>query len=517
MTLDPAIDLAPRVDRVPDDRRAGPRTRCTTRRRNPAFVGARRVSARRSSSCPTAARRRTRSTALDLSKQLLTSRGIAVVDVDYGGSTGYGREYRRRLDGAVGRRRRRRLHRGGRAFLVERGDVDPDRLAIEGGSAGGYTTLAALAFRDVFAAGHQPVRRRRPRAPRARHPQVRVALRPTGWSARTRRRRRSTASARRSTAVDRISCPVLVLQGLDDRVVPPSQAEAIVAALAANGIPYAYLASRARATGSAARAPSGARSRRSLSFLGQVFGFEPADQLEPLEVAGLDDVARAPRRDAPRPRRGRRRGRRPADGAQPDRAGPRPARRGRRARLRRPPDRRRLPDPAACSAGSSSASCPGCRRSSSSPTVVFLLLLPPILFGAGYSTPIRDFKANARPIALLAVGLVLFTTVVGRARRPCAVIPGSASAAAFALGAIVAPPDAVAATAIFRRLGVPRRIVTILEGESLINDATALIAYRFAVVGGARAASSRSREAGVAFVFVGARRRRRRAHRRAWS
>ena len=109
------------------------------------------------------------------------------------------------------------------------------------------------------------------------------------------------------------------------------------------------------------------------------------------------------------------------------------------------------------------------------PDLVFLLLLPPILFGAGYSTPIRDFKANARPIALLAVGLVLFTTVVVAVVTQ-ALIPQIPAAAAFALGAIVAPPDAVAATAIFRRLGVPRRIVTILEGESLINDASALIA-----------------------------------------
>jgi monovalent cation/hydrogen antiporter len=137
------------------------------------------------------------------------------------------------------------------------------------------------------------------------------------------------------------------------------------------------------------------------------------------------------------------------------------------------------------------------------PSVVFLLLLPPILFGAGYSTPIRDFKANLRPIVLLAVGLVLFTTiVVGIAAQ--ILIPELALnvGAAFALGAIVAPPDAVAATAIFRRLGAPRRVVTILEGESLINDATALIAYRFAVavaIGGAFSLAN----AGMSFVVVG--------------
>ena len=107
------------------------------------------------------------STALDLTKQFLTSRGIAVVDVDYGGSTGYGRDYRRRLDGQWGVVDVDDCVAAAR-FLVERGDVDPDRLAIEGGSAGGYTTLAALAFRDVFAAGHQPLRDRRPRAARHR-------------------------------------------------------------------------------------------------------------------------------------------------------------------------------------------------------------------------------------------------------------------------------------------------------------------------------------------------------------
>ncbi len=98
------------------------------------------------------------------------------------------------------------------------------------------------------------------------------------------------------------------------------------------------------------------------------------------------------------------------------------------------------------------------------PNLVFLLFLPPILFAAGYFTPIRDFKANLRPIGLLAVGLVLFTTVVVGGVL-LALMP-QLGPAAFALGAIVAPPDAVAATAIFRRLGVAPRIVTILEGES---------------------------------------------------
>ncbi|HET9085193.1 MAG TPA: Na+/H+ antiporter [Candidatus Limnocylindrales bacterium] len=113
------------------------------------------------------------------------------------------------------------------------------------------------------------------------------------------------------------------------------------------------------------------------------------------------------------------------------------------------------------------------------PDIVFALFLPPILFAAAYFTPIRDFRADARAILLLAVGLVLFTAVaVGLVAQ--AVIPTMSLAAALTLGAIVAPPDAVAATAIFRRLGVPRRIVTILEGESLVNDATSLTLYRAA-------------------------------------
>lgn len=143
---------------------------------------------------------------------------------------------------------------------------------------------------------------------------------------------------------------------------------------------------------------------------------------------------------------------------------------------------------------------PGLPRITLDPELVFLLFLPPILFAAGYFTSIRDFKANLRPIGLLAVGLVLFTTVAV-AVVAHALVPELGWAAAFALGAIVAPPDAVAATAIFQRLGVPRRIVTILEGESLINDATALVAYRFAVVAALTGAFSLG-EAAVSFVVA---------------
>jgi Na+/H+ antiporter len=114
------------------------------------------------------------------------------------------------------------------------------------------------------------------------------------------------------------------------------------------------------------------------------------------------------------------------------------------------------------------------------PNVVFTLFLPPILFAAAYFTSWRDFKQNRRPIFLLAFGLVLFTTtLVAVAVRLLGL--GLSWPVAFLLGAIVSPPDASAATAIIRKLGVPRRLVTVIEGESLVNDATALVAYRFAM------------------------------------
>jgi monovalent cation/hydrogen antiporter len=116
--------------------------------------------------------------------------------------------------------------------------------------------------------------------------------------------------------------------------------------------------------------------------------------------------------------------------------------------------------------------------------VVLVGLLPPLLYSAALQTSLVDFNVNRRPILLLSVGLVAFTTV-GVAVTAYVVIPAITWPAAFALGAVVAPPDAVSATAIARRIGIPRRIVTILEGESLLNDATALVALRTAVgVGG---------------------------------
>src|SRR5947208_8027915 len=115
------------------------------------------------------------------------------------------------------------------------------------------------------------------------------------------------------------------------------------------------------------------------------------------------------------------------------------------------------------------------------PNIVFFFFLPPLIYPAALFTSWRDFRRNLRPILLLAIGLVLFTMVVVASVAHW-LIPTLPWAAAFALGAIVSPPDAVAATSVVRRLPVPHRIVTVLEGESLVNDATALVALQFAVV-----------------------------------
>jgi CPA1 family monovalent cation:H+ antiporter len=124
---------------------------------------------------------------------------------------------------------------------------------------------------------------------------------------------------------------------------------------------------------------------------------------------------------------------------------------------------------------------PGISMPELDPNLVFFVFLPPALWAAAFFTSPREFKANLRPITLLAIGLVLVTSVaVAVVAR--ALLPGLPWAVAVALGAIVSPPDAVAAAAIVSRLPVPRRVITILEGESLVNDASALILYRTAVV-----------------------------------
>ncbi|HVO51550.1 MAG TPA: Na+/H+ antiporter [Thermoanaerobaculia bacterium] len=122
---------------------------------------------------------------------------------------------------------------------------------------------------------------------------------------------------------------------------------------------------------------------------------------------------------------------------------------------------------------------PGLPAVSLDPQLVFLFFLPPILYAAGYFTSWRDFRSNIVSITLLAVGLVVATTLAVAA-VVVALVPGVPWPAALVLGAIVSPPDAVAATAIAQRVRLPRQIVTILEGESLVNDATGLVLLKFA-------------------------------------
>jgi monovalent cation/hydrogen antiporter len=135
------------------------------------------------------------------------------------------------------------------------------------------------------------------------------------------------------------------------------------------------------------------------------------------------------------------------------------------------------------------------------PDLVFLLFLPPLLYIAGFETSLREVRAQVRAILSLAVGLVLATTLAVAAVTH-ALVPELGWPIAFVLGAIVSPPDAVAATALLRGLGVPRRLVTLLEGESLFNDATALVAYQAALVAAATATFSPV-EATVRFLVAG--------------
>jgi Na+/H+ antiporter len=142
---------------------------------------------------------------------------------------------------------------------------------------------------------------------------------------------------------------------------------------------------------------------------------------------------------------------------------------------------------------------PGLPRLHLNPDLIFVLFLPPLLYPAAFFTSWRDFHTNIGPILRLAIGLVLLTTVAVAwfAHQ----FMGFPLAAAFVLGAIISPPDAIAATAITQNLRVPRRIITILDGESLVNDATSLTAYRFAVVATVTGTFSLA-EASVRFVIV---------------
>ncbi|HYO43722.1 MAG TPA: prolyl oligopeptidase family serine peptidase [Candidatus Limnocylindrales bacterium] len=227
------------------------------------------------------------SSALSLDRAFFTSRGIAVVDVDYRGSTGYGRPYRDALQGRWGIADVDDCIAAAQ-YLVARGSVDPARLAIAGGSAGGYTTLAALTFRpEVFGAGissygiadleliHVDGHKFE-----SRYDEGLVAP----W---TEEGRKVFHERSPIHFLDRIRAPMLLFQGLDDRVVPPSQLDAMVAAFTARGLPHVAMTFEGEGHGFRKAETKRATYRTELAFLGRVFGFEPADDIEPLEVPGL--------------------------------------------------------------------------------------------------------------------------------------------------------------------------------------------------------------------------------------
>ncbi len=220
---------------------------------------------------------------LQLGIQFWTSRGFAVVDVNYRGSTGYGRPYRDALKGqwgvadvddcvAVAQ------------WLAGQGIVDPERLAIRGGSAGGFTTLAALAFHDTFAAGcsRYGVADLEALATDTHKFESRYLDSLVGpWP-----EAQATYDERSPiNHVDGFDKPLLVQQGSEDEVVPPAQSQMIVDALAAKGVPHAYLVFEGEQHGFRQAANIVRSLEAELWFYGRVFGFGPADDLEPVDGA----------------------------------------------------------------------------------------------------------------------------------------------------------------------------------------------------------------------------------------
>jgi len=224
-------------------------------------------------------------TTLNLNIQYWTSRGFAVLDVNYGGSTGYGREYRRRLNGTWGLTDVDDCVNGAR-YLAQQVLVDTERCVIDGGSAGGYTTLCALTFRDTFKAGasHYGVSDlgalvRDTHKFESRYLDNLIGPYPE----------RADIYHERSPInfTEKLSCPVIFFQGLEDKVVPPNQAEIMVAALRAKGLPVAYVAFPGEQHGfrraeNIKRALDG-----EIYFYAKVFGFDLADDVEPVAIENL--------------------------------------------------------------------------------------------------------------------------------------------------------------------------------------------------------------------------------------
>ncbi len=226
----------------------------------------------------------TRST-LNLGIHYWTSRGFAVLDVNYRGSTGYGRAYREKLKGQWGIADVADCAFGAK-FLVERGQVDGDRLAIDGGSAGGYTTLCALTFTDVFKAGasRYGVSDLKALAEDTHKFESRYLDSLIGEYPAEKALYEARSPLFHN---DRLNCPVIFFQGLEDRIVPPNQAELMVEALKQKGIPVAYVPFPEEQHGFR----KAENIKRSLDgeiyFYSRIFGFELAEPVEPVEIFNL--------------------------------------------------------------------------------------------------------------------------------------------------------------------------------------------------------------------------------------
>jgi dipeptidyl aminopeptidase/acylaminoacyl peptidase len=219
------------------------------------------------------------------SLQFWTSRGFAVVDVNYGGSSGYGRAYRERLNGQWGVVDVDDSINAAR-FLIARGDVDPQRVLIRGASAGGYTTLCALTFRDFFKAGasHYGIGDLEALVHDTHKFESRYLDRLIGPYP----QQRSLYLARSPIHhTERLASPMILLQGAEDKAVPPAQAQTMFDAVAAKGLPVAYLLFEGEQHGFRRAATIKRALEAELYFYGKVFGFAPADAIEPVEIRNL--------------------------------------------------------------------------------------------------------------------------------------------------------------------------------------------------------------------------------------
>jgi len=224
-------------------------------------------------------------TTLNLGIQYWTSRGFAVLDVDYGGSAGYGRAYRERLKGQWGVVDVDDVVNGAR-YLVQRGVVDGQRLAIRGGSAGGYTTLAALTFRDAFEAGasHYGISDLEALARYTHKFESRYL---DGLVGPYPARRDLYVERSPIHSVERLATPLILFQGLEDQVVPPAQSRRMFETVRAKGLPVAYLAFEGEQHGFR-RAENIKRALDAeLYFYSRVFGFALAEPMEPVPIANL--------------------------------------------------------------------------------------------------------------------------------------------------------------------------------------------------------------------------------------